>query len=1281
MRHRRSQQGIALVITLVMLSVVTLMAVTFLAISRRERAAVTVYGDQVDARDMTEMALARAQAEVAARIQAATNLLNYDLLVSTNFIGGFNPADGTNIFNVGFTYRGTTNLLDNEADLLRAIGNLQIDPRAPVFLLLPGAQPGQRRLDFRFYHDFNRNGQFESNGFFVGVFPQGGLPLPTTNHWVGDPEWIGVLRRPDLPHSGTNPFVGRFAYLVLPTGKSLDVNFMHNMAKRSPGGGDVEGYLRNQGVGSWELNFAAFLRGLNSNTWGAVQYTFDPDVQRGSRGLAFQHAFDVLQYRYNRSFLSLARLRDLFNPLPAGLARDGVDLFTAGPVVTGLGKATVANNPGWRWSGDDSPAGFHDIQELFNVTDNPSGAAQSFAQLLRRSGEGVRRGTYNYHTFYRLLAQLGTDSTLGNRGRLHLNYDNRLDLLPPELGLIPDDSVGRHATNFFPWQPLAFYTNAADLMVRASFHGLDSRSPLYGSTNIPSAITNLTATRIPVWPDNYYTPAVHRLFQLAANLYDATTTDNPGLMPGSTATNLLQLPTVFRPLFGNLTYTNHLGTATNGLGITGWAVVTNDWRENVWSAPHADLAQRGNAAVEARVAQGLGRGNLRVAGVPLVIGARRGHPNFNEFAMQTVATIGRKLEVVKNSPNGLPVRTNQMYTLGISNVFGIEFWNSYQAAYPRALNLMATLESDFALSNQTRLINLPRATNQILLTRISTNHAANSGLVLNPGDWQGRQFIVPIATNQVVVDDSYYSVLQQRFLPIPTSQTTFESVRNFEAPVWDLWITNRLRAVVVDTLADRIVDYVDLDDLNTRLNISRALLGRTNDAGNVSVRNEFWATNRPPSARGLPRGVQKQINVSMGTEQVSTEIWPLLPGQAPLQPGQTRPEVSRFRSFVSPDVWPAPANTSPTLRMQVPFSPARRLFVNRTWQVNDPLVHYLTADIIDPLRDQSGGPEGIDGVEPILEVGPVPTDQNNLLQVNNRYLPWATSGTTAPQDFDWALKDPQITGSDAWDFPTNAFPNLGWIGRVHRGTPWQTVYLKSGLKADGTQLLGAGDWFQWSGHRPAVFPNTTFVPPSTHPTNDWRVLELFTTAPNDNAARGLLGVNQDQLGAWSAVLGGLSVVTNSPGQTTIQPAFILPGSANLNAIVDGINRTRTNRPAARFNYLGEVLATPELSDDSPYLRLTSGVRGSPPDAAVERIPQQILGLLNRDDPRVVIYGFGQSLKPAPDSAVVEPGRYFLMSTNYQITGEYATRAVVRFEGDPRAPRAVVENFQVMPPPE
>jgi hypothetical protein len=39
--------------------------------------------------------------------------------------------------------------------------------------------------------------------------------------------------------------------------------------------------------------------------------------------------------------------------------------------------------------------------------------------------------------------------------------------------------------------------------------------------------------------------------------------------------------------------------------------------------------------------------------------------------------------------------------------------------------------------------------------------------------------------------------------------------------------------------------------------------------------------------------------------------------------------------------------------------------------------------------------------------------------------------------------------------------------------------------------------------------------------------DIFTTALNDNAARGLLSVNQTNLAAWSAVLSAVTVVSNN----------------------------------------------------------------------------------------------------------------------------------------------------------
>jgi hypothetical protein len=75
---------------------------------------------------------------------------------------------------------------------------------------------------------------------------------------------------------------------------------------------------------------------------------------------------------------------------------------------------------------------------------------------------------------------------------------------------------------------------------------------------------------------------------------------------------------------------------------------------------------------------------------------------------------------------------------------------------------------------------------------------------------------------------------------------------------------------------------------------------------------------------------------------------------------------------------------------------------------------------------------------------------------------------------------------------------------------------------------------------------------------------------------------------------------------------------------------------------------------------------------------------------VVVYAFGQSLKPADRSIVTTPSFYNLC-TNYQITGEFASKTVLRLEEMPPVQvsrrgteppaqrlRAVVESYSVLP---
>src|SRR6185503_7239631 len=123
------------------------------------------------------------------------------------------------------------------------------------------------------------------------VINTNGLITKQTNFYFGDPEWIGILEHPDQPHSGSNRFIARYAFVVVPAGRTLDINYIHNNA-RDPGRPPFNvAYTRNQGVGSWEINLAAFLRDLNTNAWQNLSYVYRPNsVAVSSGGFAFEDA-------------------------------------------------------------------------------------------------------------------------------------------------------------------------------------------------------------------------------------------------------------------------------------------------------------------------------------------------------------------------------------------------------------------------------------------------------------------------------------------------------------------------------------------------------------------------------------------------------------------------------------------------------------------------------------------------------------------------------------------------------------------------------------------------------------------------------------------------------------------------------------------------------------------------------------------------------------------------------------------------------------------------------
>src|SRR5437879_1718595 len=80
---------------------------------------------------------------------------------------------------------------------------------------------------------------------------------------------------------------------------------MHNYAKLISVPMAADGFWRNQGMGSWEINLAAFLADLNTNFWNnaTAPYIYDTTVPfKKNTGTAFDDAVALLRYRYGGTF-------------------------------------------------------------------------------------------------------------------------------------------------------------------------------------------------------------------------------------------------------------------------------------------------------------------------------------------------------------------------------------------------------------------------------------------------------------------------------------------------------------------------------------------------------------------------------------------------------------------------------------------------------------------------------------------------------------------------------------------------------------------------------------------------------------------------------------------------------------------------------------------------------------------------------------------------------------------------------------------------------------------
>ena len=1263
-----------MIVTLIMLAVITFMATTFLVLSRRERNSVSTNTDQTTARFTADTAVERAKAQLLAGVIATGNDQNFDLMVPTNYFNpyGFNTAllnfDPTN---VNYNYRSIGGPL-TASDQIQNIANLLYDPRAPVYIT-----NAKVTNDFRYYLDLNRNGLFDDTGSISNVYRDTLSGSLVTNGLVsvmGDPQWIGVLQFPDRPHSADNKFVSRWTYIVLPSGKTLDVNYLHNYSKRldtamAAGAGD--GYTRNEGVGTWELNLAAFLTDLNTNLWQpntapysyATDLTGLPSLTSANTGTAFDDALALLRYRYNSDYRTLQPANLLLGSSPAAtallLANDRIDEYADGPIMsTAALPLADFNNASLPWSGADNVNHYFTSQDFFD----PAKTSTFFANRL--IGAGTLPETYNRYTYYRMLAQLGTDSSPPAEDKININYRNVTN------GVVTSGME----TNLYAWTPLEFFTNsAARMFEKLNLHDRDGYL--------------ISITNIPIWPttnNNYYSPAVHRVLQLAANIFEATT-------------NTLY-PCIYRPLF------SARGTPATNIFISGYELVNG--ADNAITPPaiiNQPPVDVNDSAVRAAIAIAPAQSQRNIYAAPWVIGTRKGFPNVNQIAMQSVSQMTRKLLLYRpnHKTDWVGYRGKQMFVVGVSNSVAVEVWNnSYNTVYPRPLYIRADCRIAVQIANDkgydSGVLTYDLGVAPLGETNLVARALLNDGYQPFIGGKKSenkRSYMVPLQTNLVVLPDSVQiGVGANAMKPATYSTTQWDQLPwdNLTDPQWQLYVTNNLRCYIMDGgSGGRVVDYVQLRLEAPVRNLTQETLNQANTYGvwtQTPNTSTYWATAGAP----ISEGVIRQIQISEGAKVPpgpSDSEWQ--DASPPPASGSIKNSTDYFGAFLRND-------DISSNYIQAPFTPTAKFSKTLLWEANDPFVHYLARD----LAYKEGGTlveVGVNGdtngllLVKLSAINTFPKVTDNLYRMNERYNPWG--GKPAKQGeypaYVTALKDPLVVSSDAWNFPTNKFPSVGWLGRVHRGTPWQSVY----MKATDIMAIDPTGWQTWSGSA------NLFLATNIAPIVDRQLFEVFTTGINDNATRGQLSINQTNLAAWSAVLSGVIVLTNDLARATatkaaaygsdiISPAGIYSSSAiplpPLAQIVQGVNTTRQGFANQTFQNLGDLLATPQLTDMSPFLTnavndLQKIYAGGITDEVMERIPQQIMSLLTiSHSPRFVVYGYGQTLHPANNSIVIG-GAFNGMCTNYEVTAETAVRVLMRVDGAPTNSHVVVEQYNVLPP--
>ena len=782
---------------------------------------------------------------------------------------------------------------------------------------------------------------------------------------------------------------------------------------------------------------------------------------------------------------------------------------------------------------------------------------------------------------------------------------------------------------------LNFFTNTADRLIRYTAAQWYAHDPVDYSNTFGGLTSGFSLTNIPVRINGQfvYTPAVNRLLQLSANLYEATTNNF--------------YPAVYRPSFYVDSSSNIFICGYNQIlapVIPGTAPL--DSPISIVALPAGFSSGAPNIA------------NRNVYGIPWIIGARKYLPNLNQLYLQNLVQITRKLQINRSRVEGYSratsadFSTNQMFIISITNRIGFSFWNSYQTNYPGGLpTVYAHNLCWMTLSNTTGGVFVSPVTNVLFYTNLSNPWpGANWNLTQAPAYRTAAPGSFFFSEGDFdVLGPEVYTLDSHTLSPLPgfgnpmfyTNDTSIQSLDQF-----GLVTSNWFQAYIVD--GSNVVDYVQYTGPNSSQNLNNELLDST--VGAVALTegrySDAWITNL--NASGLNYGLANQINVSQQGTGYAPNSWKLS-GLVPTgMPDTLANEAAYFRSFftggeiaIGGQIY---SNTN--LTQIAPYIPTRTMENATIWQANDPLVHYLDSDLNElspftgPIKSDDPGTPSSQPI-PFISQDSIGHSISTVIQ-DDHYQPWGYMNQLALQTgvdtnaFNLAYHEPLIYGSENWDFPTNFSPTPDWLGRIHRGTPWQTLYLKSSNILSFVNLsrlqFGLTTWLDWSGdYQP--FDATNYAPITDH-----ALLTPLIELLNTNNIRTLISVNDPNPGDWLVTLDGLDVLTNTtaypiwgdPSQLTFDDLIISSNSPTALALFNAIQVTRHSMPNGDFITIGDLLNTPQLAEQSPFLDMTDTgeTQYGISDEAYERIAAQLLFRVRADS-------FGSAISTGTGQATVQ----------------------------------------------